>query len=34
LRDALAGGVTRSLELDAHGISLAWALLSFELPDE
>jgi hypothetical protein len=34
LHDALAGGVTRSLALDAHGKSLGSALLSLELPDE
>ena len=28
---ALAGGVTTSLALDAHGKSLSYALLSFEL---
>ena len=33
LRDALSGGVTRSLALDAHGKSLSSALLSLELPD-
>jgi hypothetical protein len=33
LHDALAGGVTRSLALDAHGKSLSSALLSLELPD-
>lgn len=31
LRRALGGGVTRSLALDAHGKSLASALLSLEL---
>jgi hypothetical protein len=34
LHDALAGGVTRSLALDAHGKSLGSALLSLELPNE
>jgi hypothetical protein len=33
LHDALTGGVTRSLALDAHGKSLSSALLSMELPD-
>lgn len=33
LHQALAGGVTRSLALDAHGKSLSSALLSLELPD-
>jgi hypothetical protein len=33
LPDALSGGVTRSLALDAHGKSLSSALLSLELPD-
>jgi hypothetical protein len=33
LHDALAGGVTRSLALDAHGKSLSSAMLSLELPD-
>lgn len=31
LHDALAGGVTRSLALDAHGKTLAGALLDLEL---
>ena len=31
LHDALAGGVTRSLALDAHGKTLAAALLDVEL---
>lgn len=30
---ALAGGVTRSLALDAHGKSYSFALLSMEVPD-
>lgn len=30
---ALAGGVTRSLALDAHGKSLGFALLGIELPE-
>jgi hypothetical protein len=34
LHDALTGGVTRSLALDAHGKSLSSALLSLELPDD
>jgi hypothetical protein len=34
LRDALGGGVTRSLALDAHGKSLSSALLDLDLPDE
>jgi hypothetical protein len=34
LHDALAGGVTRSLALDAHGKGLSSALLSLELPDD
>jgi hypothetical protein len=34
LRDALGGGVTRSLALDAHGKSLSSALLDLNLPDE
>jgi hypothetical protein len=33
LHDALGGGVTRSLALDAHGKSLSSAILSLELPD-
>lgn len=33
LHDALTGGVTRSLALDAHGKSLSSALLDLELPD-
>lgn len=33
LREALRGGVTRSLALDAHGKSLSSALLNLELPD-
>jgi hypothetical protein len=33
LHEALAGGVTRSLALDAHGKSLSSALLSLELPE-
>jgi hypothetical protein len=34
LRQALGGGVTRSLVLDTHGKSLSSALLDLELPDE
>ena len=33
LHDALRGGVTRSLALDAHGKSLSSALLDLELPE-
>ncbi|MFP8778969.1 hypothetical protein [Hydrogenophaga sp. RWCD_12] len=33
LHDALAGGVTRSLALDAHGKTLSAALLDLPLPD-
>lgn len=33
LHDALGGGVTRSLSLDAHGKSLSSCLLELELPD-
>jgi len=33
LHEALHGGVTRSLALDAHGKSLSSAMLSLELPD-
>jgi hypothetical protein len=32
LHDALTGGVTRSLALDAHGKTLGSALLSLEIP--
>ncbi|HEX9189365.1 MAG TPA: hypothetical protein VGB87_19965 [Vicinamibacteria bacterium] len=32
LHDALSGGVTRSLALDAHGKSLGSAILSLEVP--
>jgi len=34
LRDALGGGVTRSLALDAHGKGLSSAILDLEIPDE
>jgi hypothetical protein len=34
LRQALGGGVTRSLILDTHGKSLSSALLDLELPDD
>ena len=34
LRQALGGGVTRSLILDTHGKSLSSALLDLKLPDE
>ncbi|MFL6718770.1 MAG: hypothetical protein ACJ8G3_20645 [Burkholderiaceae bacterium] len=33
LHDALAGGVTRSLALDAHGKTLSSALLTMEIPE-
>jgi hypothetical protein len=33
LTEALGGGVTRSLALDAHGKSLSSALLDLELPE-
>jgi hypothetical protein len=33
LRNALGGGVTRSLALDAHGKSLSSALLDLDSPD-
>jgi hypothetical protein len=33
MQQALGGGVTRSLALDAHGKCLGSALLSIELPD-
>ncbi|NVO14558.1 MAG: hypothetical protein HXX10_11020 [Rhodoplanes sp.] len=34
MSDALGGGVTRTLALDAHGKSLSSALLDLEIPDE
>jgi len=34
LHDALGGGVTRSLALDAHGKSLSSALLTLEIPED
>jgi hypothetical protein len=34
LHDALTGGVTRSLALDAHGKSLSSAILSLEIPEQ
>ena len=34
MHDALGGGVTRSLALDAHGKTLAFAVLDVELDDE
>ena len=34
LHEALAGGVTGSLRLDAHGKSLSSALLAMELPED
>lgn len=33
MRDALGGGVTRSLALDAHGKSLSALLLTLEVPE-
>jgi hypothetical protein len=33
LQQALGGGVTRSLALDAHGKSLSSALLDLDIPD-
>ncbi|OPY96653.1 hypothetical protein A5906_01905 [Bradyrhizobium sacchari] len=33
IHQALGGGVTRSLSLDAHGKSLSSSLLEMELPD-
>ena len=33
-RQALGGGVTRSLILDTHGKSLSSALLDLEVPDD
>ena len=33
MHEALGGGVTRSLSLDAHGKSLSSSLLELELPD-
>ncbi|WP_416966461.1 hypothetical protein [Streptomyces sp. Agncl-13] len=33
LHDALDGGVTRSLALDAHGKSLAACLLEMDVPE-
>jgi hypothetical protein len=33
LNDALGGGVTRSLALDAHGKGLSSALLDLDLPN-
>jgi hypothetical protein len=33
LYNALTGGVTRSLALDAHGKTLSSAILSMEIPD-
>jgi hypothetical protein len=34
LRDALGGGVTRSLALDAHGKGLSSAILDLDIPVE
>ena len=34
MSNALGGGVTRTLALDAHGKSLSSALLDLEIPDE
>jgi hypothetical protein len=33
MHDALGGGVTRSLALDAHGKCLGSALLNMDIPD-
>ncbi len=33
MKDALGGGVTRSLSLDAHGKGLSSALLDLDLPE-
>ena len=33
MHDALAGGVTRSLALDAHGKTLSSAMLSLDIPE-
>lgn len=33
MQDALRGGVTRSLALDAHGKALSSAILSLDIPD-
>ncbi len=33
MHNALAGGVTRSLALDAHGKTLSSAILSLEIPE-
>ena len=33
MKDALGGGVTRSLAIDAHGKSLSSALLDMEIPE-
>jgi hypothetical protein len=34
LHDALSGGVTRALALDAHGKSLSSAILSLDIPEQ
>ena len=34
MTEALGGGVTRSLAIDAHGKSLSSALLNMDLPDD
>lgn len=34
MEEALSGGVTRSLSIDAHGKSLSSSLLDIEMPDE
>jgi hypothetical protein len=34
MQEALGGGVTRSLSLDAHGKALSSALLELEIPDK
>lgn len=33
MHNALAGGVTRSLALDAHGKTLSFAILSLDIPE-
>jgi hypothetical protein len=33
MHEALAGGVTRSLALDAHGKTLSFAILSLDIPE-
>lgn len=34
MKDALGGGVTRTLALDAHGKSFSGGLLTMEIPDD